>query len=404
MNIKTYQLLTLWISSSLALSGCGALQEKKDDSGRNAAGGSSAGYAITVATDADLPECAGSYESQLAFSIESRQFFLCLEGEWTEVVGPGKDGESGSQGLVVVNDLGSGCKELLTGNDSDGDGKLSAKDAGYHREVLCNAGGENLPEAAFNLYSQYRRSVYRIEVTCAYPGGAAATSHSGSGFRCGEERVCTAGHVAACQRTSGGNKVNGTISAIEMRMIAGPSDADTVDTSDPQETDNILYQSASPTVEKAAACADIAGALDGTCIDLARFVVPAADFSDDMAIMPLTAEKPSAGCEPPAAEDCQPFPRALTPVLSMSFPLGFQELYSDLGEVNTNDIDGCSPSFPCSWLDFSTNNVTDGGSSGSPLISVATGDVIGVLVSGTTPQQNANFSWAIGGWMFEDSF
>ena len=91
----------------------------------------------------------------------------------------------------------------------------------------------------------------------------------------------------------------------------------------------------------------------------------------------------------------------LTPTLSMSFPLGFQDLYTDVGHINAPFLGECDQQggvagYGClsKDYDFSTTNDTDHGSSGSPLFDVDQGFVIGVASAGTDGA-NADYTWAI---------
>jgi hypothetical protein len=84
----------------------------------------------------------------------------------------------------------------------------------------------------------------------------------------------------------------------------------------------------------------------------------------------------------------------------MSFPLAFQDLYTDVGQVNSPDVNDCDGEAkedygcPAQSYDFSTTNDTDHGSSGSPIFNVVTGEVVGVASAGTN-KENANFTWSI---------
>ena len=90
------------------------------------------------------------------------------------------------------------------------------------------------------------------------------------------------------------------------------------------------------------------------------------------------------------------------PVLSMSFALGLEDLYTDVGYVKTNVLEDCATGYcPRDGLDFATSNDTDHGSSGSPLVNVQTGAVVGVTTAGTD-EENANFTWAIDAALFGD--
>jgi hypothetical protein len=396
-KISTFRFLCL--TSPFLVFSCGDMKKNENKAG---AGGAvaQAPFAMTVASESELPTCDETLQNQLAFSVEGEKFLLCKEGAWTVVLDPSESIAGLKKPLIEVKDLGLGCKELSTGNDTDSDGILTESDENYTKQILCSNDGKGPAQQAFEVYQTYRRSIFRFNVTCSYATGLPASrSSAGSGFRCGENKICTAGHVLTCYDPQ--NDRDGTLSNVSVRFVNTGSDSDS--------TANVLVSENSPTVAKASACSDLKfvyynpSAMEH-CVDLSQLIVNPAIFDDDMPVMTLTSQKPSAQCASEAA-GCVPFPAALTPVLSMSFPLGFEELYSDLGSVNSNNIKDCGTSgFECRWLDFSTNNVTDGGSSGSPLIDVASGEVIGVLVSGTTPNENANYSWAIGAWMYGDTF
>jgi hypothetical protein len=84
--------------------------------------------------------------------------------------------------------------------------------------------------------------------------------------------------------------------------------------------------------------------------------------------------------------------------MGMSFPLGFEDLYTSLGQINVNYIGDChgGSAYGCPGLeyDFSTSLDTDHGSSGSPIFDLDTGKVIGVTTAGTDGE-NMNTTWAI---------
>ena len=67
----------------------------------------------------------------------------------------------------------------------------------------------------------------------------------------------------------------------------------------------------------------------------------------------------------------------LTPTLSMSFPFGINDMITNIGEVSADTATSFTGSY-----DFMTSNDTDSGSSGSPIIDITTGKVIGVLTAG----------------------
>jgi hypothetical protein len=92
-------------------------------------------------------------------------------------------------------------------------------------------------------------------------------------------------------------------------------------------------------------------------------------------------------------------------LLSLSFPLGFHDLYVGTGQVILEDVTHCTdtPPYYCpgGTYDFGTSNDTDKGSSGSPLIDLESGDVIGVTSAGTI-EANANYTWAIDASRYKD--
>jgi S1-C subfamily serine protease len=124
--------------------------------------------------------------------------------------------------------------------------------------------------------------------------------------------------------------------------------------------------------------------------DLAKVQAPASSES------PAVGEIPDAPVLPVATSPFTETAKTLSWVMTMGFPLGFTELYTDLGRVNSNTLSSCQATDnEClrTQLDFSTTNDTDRGSSGSPLMDLD-GRVIGVVSAGTNGQ-NVNFTYAI---------
>ncbi len=221
-------------------------------------------------------------------------------------------------------------------------------------------------QKAFAIYSKYHSSVVRIMVECQDSSGSRSTVQ-GSGFHCAQGIICTNKHVLTCPDGS-------SITAINLHRITGNGDSIT-NTDMPPPFYSVLT--------KTTAEAQITGHL-----------------TRDLAKLKLVSDDPKVAAMPVMPFASKPFSetlKTLTYILSMSYPLGFTDLYTHLGQVNASTIGSCDPAIsggcPRGIVDFSTTNDTDFGSSGSPLLDLD-GQVVGIVTSGTDGK-NANYTWAI---------
>lgn len=307
----------------------------------NSSGGTAAGHQV-VESQSDLPDCDSDHEGALVYVSESRSFRACSGGEWSVIDLKGDKGEPGEKG-----EAGSGASETV---------------------------------AAIELYKKYRTSVFRLTLSCTRTTPVIAecqdrpptASLLGSAFLCGEREVCTNQHVALCPDCY-------TLAELQLQGIEG--NADSVNSDGGPATP--FFKTTSGATFKSHASYDL---------------------------VKIPVDTPPAGAEPIplATEAFTSSVETLDPILSLSFALGFQDLYVDVGYVNTRDIGECNEEggtsgygCPSKLYDFSTSNDTDHGSSGSPLIDVASGMVVGVTTAGTEGE-NANFTWAIDASRFND--
>lgn len=225
---------------------------------------------------------------------------------------------------------------------------------------------------AIEAYKTYRRSVFRATLECAaidpLPNGCSPATNGkylslGSAFLCGPTEVCTNGHVAGCNLTCS------TFTSLSFQALG---------------TTDSLNSGTAPTAPFVTVTNDADIAFAGGKVDLAK--VKVTDVPSGITPMPLTTEAAANAIT------------AMKSILSLSFPLGLLDLYVDMGAVNTTFIGECNGQSgydcPKDYYDFSTTNDTDHGSSGSPLIDVANGKVVGVTSAGTEGE-NANYTWAI---------
>jgi hypothetical protein len=306
-----------------------------DSSSDKGSGGATGGRenGMTFADDAALPPCNPDREGFLVYVTATANFRTCGGGQWSVIDLKGEKGEKGEIGA--------------TGQD--------AIDA----------------PAAINVYKKYKHSVFRTILTCslqaAPPSGCGSKPTVGSGgtaFLCGDKSVCTNEHVVSCPTCY-------EFASLELQAIEG--DADSVNTGGQTNT------AAAPFVT----LTSNASIRLHSKLDLARF--------------PIESNPPKATPIPLSAKPTSESVSPLQKILSISFPLGFEDLYADVGAVNTPSIGHCQESGNgclSQYYQFSTSNDTDHGSSGSPLIDVLTGTVVGVTTGGTEGQ-NANFTWAV---------
>lgn len=290
---------------------------------------------MTFKDDANLPACDDTREGVLAYVTSTANFRTCSAGTWTVIELKGEKGDKGDSGT----------------------GGIAGKDAGD-------------TNIAINLYKKYKYSIFRVELNCKKQVGAPSSCDSkpptvgffGSAFLCGDKSVCTNGHVVSCQTCY-------EMDSLGLQAVEGASDSVN---SDGTPATPFFTMSSNATIKL------------HLTEDLARFPIPA----NPPNAIPLTlSSKVAKGSVTP-----------LQPMLSISFPLGFQDLYVDVGNVNTPVLGQCNNAdkyeCPSDYYDFSTTNDTDHGSSGSPLLDIATGEVVGVTSAGTEGE-NANYTWAI---------
>ena len=219
--------------------------------------------------------------------------------------------------------------------------------------------GYNVFAEALSIHTSKRKSVFRLGVYCEYDTDAdnifgdninTATdpqyyrgSHSGTGFLISGDKIATNNHVAgddSCDYVPGWK---GRVFAITAEAVNNSTDS-------VSSTDKIvIYRSDMNKTEH-------------STYDLAKLSVPSS-FS----VGKIPFEIDSTNDE-----------SILTPTLSMSFPLGISDMITNIGEIVTDDV------ATFTGYDFMTSNDTDGGSSGSPIINIITGKVIGLVTAGFT--------------------
>ncbi len=340
----------------LLVLGCGSAEDLRSGAGKTrqeSSGDASAqtparapeptfSSAMTYDTTADLPPCTPAREGHIAYVATAKELLACTGGAWSEVDLKGEKGDRGDQGEAGATGA--------TGTAPSGN-------------------------VALTLYQTYRASVFRVSLACRLVANPPATCNGkpaqvgslGSAFLCGEGVACTNAHVAVC-----GLDPCYRLESISMQALEGEADSVNGD----GEPATPFFTSSSEAAIKRHPTRDLAR--------VAVTGVPAGTKPMLLNTKPYHASV-----------------KVLTPVLSMSFPLGFQDLYTDVGAVNAPDLTECDVQggaagygCPGKTYDFSTTNDTDHGSSGSPLLDVATGFVIGVTSAGTE-DENANFTWAV---------
>lgn len=338
------KLVALALVFAAAPLGCGKDQTKAK-TGPSASVDRSGG--MTVADDESLPACDASRDGALVYVTSTKSFRSCGSGNWTTIDLTGAKGDKGDTGAAGAA------------------GKAGA-DAGNATKAIA-------------IYKQARKSVFRLEATCQpvnpYPSDCAnGSTFLGTGFLCGDKEVCTNNHVVTCDA----HCYTG-ITSLKMQALVG--DSDSVNASGKQADPFFTASSG------------------------ASFRIHP---SKDLAIVPITANPTGAVPLTLSTKAAKDFVTELLPVLSMSFPLGFEDLYVDVGFVNSASITECNTEggtsgygCPKEFYSFSTTNDTDHGSSGSPLFDVATGEVIGVTTAGTE-NENANYTWASDASLYKD--
>lgn len=348
-----------FILLSAMLAACGALPgKKKGEGGSNQAGAPTPGPAaggsdvdddgsntrtrpMIYAQESSLPECNDAYEQQIAYVSSSKKLYACASGSWSALDLKGEKGDKGdpgTQGAVGTDGAAGPNQDLAT---------------------------------AITLYQSYRASIFRVVFTANRISNAppactdSAVALLGTAFLCGDKRVCTNQHVVtppdACFE----------FGSLQLQKVEGEVDSVNSDGS---------------------AAAPFATITEDSAVTRHATL--------DLAVISINNNPSGAEPLPMSQSPAATAVTALAPILSLSFPLGLQDLYVDLGHVNAAYIGECDSQggtsgygCPGAAYDFSTTNDTDHGSSGSPLIDVRSGKVVGVTTAGTEGE-NANFTWA----------
>lgn len=221
--------------------------------------------------------------------------------------------------------------------------------------------GSNVFADALAIHTAKRQSVFKLTVWCnfdingdnnygdnfIYNGNTVSNyeAHTGSGFLIENRKVATNKHVLsddACDQTVAGAKWEGRIYKIQVQSVSSWRDEVGLGTT----YSETIYRSNMDLYHHSNK-------------DLAKLSVSATFVGNKQ---PFEIETQN--------EDI------LTPTLSMSFPLGLDDMITNIGEVindSASDFTG---------YDFLTSNDTDSGSSGSPIIDINTGKVIGIITAG----------------------
>ena len=322
-----------------SIGGCREFAKTKTESRRQ---GADASLNMSFASEKDLPICSTDRIGQIAFLVDEKTFRVCENDGWKPI---DLRGEKGDQGAVGTS----------------------------------GADAPDPTKGALKLHETYRRSIFRVELTCSYEtdeendckvktGSAASTETAdkkflGSAFLCEKTKACTNKHVVICPKCY-------KTKVLTLQSVF----ADTDSIRSGNKVIKPFFKDQEPAVHFHAT-------KDLAKIDLGK--IP------EGAVPLKVSSKSSRGNLKP-----------LQSLLSMSFTLGLQDLYTDLGAVNTRAINECNSASgskygcPAENYDFATSNDTDHGSSGSPLIDIDTGTVLGVTAAGTMGE-NANFTWAI---------
>lgn len=228
-------------------------------------------------------------------------------------------------------------------------------------------------KTAMSLYNDYRKSIFRVSMQCVLNQPAFGSCSNkqaravllGTAFLCASNTLCTNRHVAFCPDCY-------ALEQIRFQATKGTTDSINADG---QPAEPFLVANSTN------------GFVPHPSLDLVK--IPATTAPREAKPLPITTAPIDTSLQ------------ALDPILAMSFPLGMQDLYVDVAYVNTKYIGECDSQggtagygCPSKDYDFSTSNDTDHGSSGSPLIHIGSGKVVGITAAGTEGE-NANFTWAI---------
>ena len=336
------------ILSAALLAACGKLHQSSQSAKSGATDDPWHG-GMTVADDTALPPCDDAHAGDLVYVKSTKSFKTCDTGQWAVIDLKGDKGDKG--------------------------------DAGETSEFT----------QAFALYKTYKGSVFRATLQCTpitpYPSGCPLPSQQtqpsnptvylGSAFLCGPNQVCTNTHVTSCPKYQ--NSACFTFGSLSLQALAPSSDS--VDTGTGETPPFFTTNDATP-------------------IKYSKL--------KDLALVTVTAAPAGATALPLNTKAATDVVQEFSAIMSLSFPLGFEDLYADVGHINLPkigecDTDGGVSGYGCprDRYDFSTSNDTDHGSSGSPLFDVASGTVVGVTTAGTEGE-NANYTWAIDASSFSE--
>ncbi len=330
MKIYPVTLPMLCFCFSLPLLSCGS--DSKDSYKGGAVVSEPRENGMTFAAESDLPTCDAERDGFLVYVKETANFRTCVSGKWEVIDLKGSKGEKGEVGAAAADTI-----------------------------------------SGVNLYKKYKHSIFRVELSCslqANPAGAcvgepANVQFTGTAFLCGDKSVCTNNHVVNCSTCY-------DFESISLQAVVGNSD------------------SVNPNGEDGGSAAPFFTTTSNAAIKL--------HSAKDLARFPITTNPPNSAPLPISAKLANEVVTPLMSILSISYPLGFQDLYVDIGSVNSPKLGQCEPGdpkygCPAEYYAFSTTNDTDHGSSGSPLIDMATGEVVGLTTAGTEGE-NANYTWA----------
>jgi V8-like Glu-specific endopeptidase len=317
----------------------GAANANGNGSSGDATANSEGAPAMTVADVAHLPACDSTHDGWLMYVMATKSFETCSNGAWQAISIAGAPGATGPTGSAGANGV--------DGVDAQG----------------------------MALYEKYRKSVFRVTTVCKpktpYPATCPANPENptvflGSSFLCDDNTACTNIHVLACAPST-------CYDFVSLSLQAPEGDTDTLDPGTTQAAP--FFTTTTNGIFKLHPTFDVAK-------------IPITGVPAGAVVTPIT-NTPDNGTIPD-----------LTPTLSMSFPLGFQDMYTDVGTVITPLIGECDAQggvsgygCPKALYAFATSNQTDHGSSGSPLFDLTTGQVIGITSAGTDGA-NADYTWA----------
>lgn len=345
---------------------------------------------MSIAEEALLPLCDLENTNQLIYIEVSEKFKKCSYDKWIDVKVKGEK-KSGDQVLIKIanaepTQCPHGGKVIQTGKDINNSGELEIPEV-LTAEPVCNGAtgatgakgeqgekgeqgiqgmtgakgesGENYSAKAFELYKEYRKSIFYL--TIKFYDGSYVYS---TGFLCDDIYICTAFHPLKPHN--------------QIEFVDASNTYNYIDTLNDQ--DAFLFRVPDP--------------------------APHADPYSDLAKIYIGNNTALEGLKSLPIEYGYYRPDATSPTLVMSFMMGMADLFTDIGTVLSNYVGTCGDAgWPCIGLDydFITSNDTDHGSSGAPVFDLTTGMVVGVVIGGPTPTlSSANWTWVNLASSFDD--